>query len=88
MPGVWVGVGVGDETAFSRFHHGFCMLSGYAPGEMGLLAHDAARAVLQITRGVAAPRAADWNFTTGEGVAARRACDALVLPPAQMRNGS
>jgi hypothetical protein len=88
MPGVWVGVGVGDETSFARFHNGFCMLSGYAPGEMGLLAHDAARAVLQITRGVAAPRAADWNFTTGPGVAARRACDALVLPPAQLRNGS
>lgn len=88
MPGVWVGVGVGDETAFARYHSGFCMLSGYAPGELGLLAHDAARAVLQITRGVAAPRAADWNFTTGEGVAARRACDELVLPPAQQRTGS
>ncbi|MFO0627920.1 MAG: hypothetical protein U0325_20250 [Polyangiales bacterium] len=88
MPGTWVGVGVGDENAFTRFHRGFCMLSGYAPGELGLLAHDAARAVLQITRGAAAPRAADWNFTTGEGVAARRPCDALVLPPAQSRQGS
>ncbi|MEZ4392655.1 MAG: hypothetical protein R3A48_16320 [Polyangiales bacterium] len=81
MAGHWVGVRAG--AGFARFQLRFCRLAGYSPGELAILAYDAAGAVLQITRGVAHAHAASWVFEGGDGVAAQAVCDDLVLPRAQ-----
>lgn len=81
MPGRWVGVERGP--GFTPFHRRFCRLSGSPPGELALLAYDAAGTVLQITRGLVHAHAVSWTFPSQDEVAARTPCDDVILPPAQ-----
>lgn len=89
LPGTWVGVAPGP--AFDAVHARFCQLTGRPPGEVALLAHDAARAILRETRGEVLNRATALTFRAvrsdapapqGDArVAARVPCAETVLPP-------
>ncbi len=87
-PGVWVGVRAAE--GFAAFHARFCGLTGRPPGELALLAHDAAQALLQQHRGEV-PRWALTRFevTTealgaaglpGSVLGVTRPCARTVLP--------
>jgi len=89
MPGVWVGVARGP--AFESVHERFCQLTGRPPGELALLAHDAARMILQATRGQEVLRATAWSLRATplradgssadeDRVAAQVPCRETVLP--------
>lgn len=87
-PGVWVGVRAAE--GFAALHARFCGLTGRPPGELALLAHDAAQALLQQHRGEV-PRWALTRFevTTealgaaglpGSVLGVTRPCARTVLP--------
>lgn len=89
VAGVWVGVARGP--AFESVHDRFCQLTGRPPGELALLAHDAARAILQAARGEEVMRATTWSLRATalhadgssvdeDRVAAAVPCRETVLP--------
>lgn len=89
MAGTWVGVTPGAD--FAGVHERFCRLTGRAPGELALLAHDAARMILQDARGIVPARATAWSMAAvavradggpADGsVAAAVPCEDTVLAP-------
>jgi hypothetical protein len=80
-PGVWVGVVASEApaaaAALSAFRARYCELTGRPPGELALLAHDAARRIVARARGgeavgvLAQPwRVGAVTTTTGDGALA------------------
>ncbi len=64
-PGVWVGAMPSEGEALSSFRSRYCALTGRPPGELALLAHDAARRIVERARNVPAVRvfASPWRIT-------------------------
>ncbi len=91
--GFGVVVGLRSGPDFESVHRRFCGLTGRAPGELALLAYDAALTAIAADRGVPAARAlaTPWALEVvtvrdargSERLAVTRSCASEVLPPSQ-----